>query len=89
MKADTPEAANFRLKQISALFNWAIKNDLASFNLAEKLEKLGGGSDGYYTWTEQDVETFEAKWPMGSKPRLAMSIMLYLGVRRSDAVCPP
>jgi hypothetical protein len=54
---------NFRLKQISALFAWAIKNDLATVNPAEKLEKLGGGSDGYYTWTDQDVETFEAFWP--------------------------
>jgi integrase len=86
MKADMPEAANFRLKQISALFAWAIKNDLATVNPAEKLEKLGGGSDGYYTWTEQDVEVFEAYWPVGSRQRLAMSIMLYLGVRRSDAV---
>jgi integrase len=86
MKADTPEAANFRLKQISALFSWAIKNDLATINPAEKLEKLGGGSEGYYTWTDQDVETFEAYWKVGSKPRLAMAIMLYLGVRRSDAV---
>ena len=86
MKADLPESANFRLKQISALFAWAIKNDLATVNPAEKLEKLGGGSEGYYTWTEQDVETFEAYWPVGSKPRLAMSVMLYLGVRRSDAV---
>ena len=86
MKADTPEAANFRLKQISALFTWAIKNDLASSNPAEKLEKLGGGSEGFYTWTDQDVETFEACWEIGSRPRLAMAIMLYLGVRRSDAV---
>jgi integrase len=85
MKAATPEAANFRLKQISALYAWAIKNDLATFNPAEKIERLGGRSDGYYTWTDQDVEAFEAFWPIGSRPRLAMSIMLYLGVRRSDA----
>jgi integrase len=86
MKADLPEAANFRLKQISALYSWAIKNDLAAANPAEKLEKLGGGSEGFYTWTEQDVEAFEAFWPIGTRARLAMSIMLYLGVRRSDAV---
>jgi integrase len=86
MVADTPEAANFRLKHISALFNWAIRNDLASVNPAEKLEKLGGSADGFYTWTEQDVEIFEAYWPVGSRQRLAMSVMLYLGVRRSDAV---
>jgi hypothetical protein len=30
--------------------------------------------------------SIEACWPVGSKPRLAMSIMPYLGVRRSDAV---
>src|SRR5262249_21571770 len=86
MKADLPEAADFRLKEISAVCGWAIKNDIATINPAEKLEKLGGGSDGFYTWTEQDVETFEAFWPIGSQARLAMAIMLYLGVRRSDAV---
>lgn len=73
------------MKQISALYAWAIKNDLATFNPAEKLERLGGRADGYYTWTDQDVEAFGACWPIGSKPRLAMSIMLYLGVRPSDA----
>ena len=86
MKAARPEAANFCLKQISALYAWAIRNDLATVNPAEKVEKLGSGSDGYYTWTDQDAETFEAFWSVGSRPRLAMSIMLYLGVRRSDAV---
>lgn len=86
MKADLPEAANFRVKQISALYVWAMKGDLATANPAEKVEKLGGGSEGWYTWTDQDVENFETFWEVGSKPRLAMSIMLYLGVRRSDAV---
>jgi hypothetical protein len=32
------------------------------------------------------VETLEEFWPIGSRPRIAMAIMLYLGVRRSDAV---
>jgi hypothetical protein len=43
-------------------YAWAIKNDLAMLNPAGKLEKLGGRSDGFYTWTDQDVETFEAFW---------------------------
>jgi integrase len=86
LRADAPEAANFRLKQISALFSWAIKDEIATVNPAEKVEKLGGDTEGYYTWTEQDVETFETHWPIGSRQRLAMAIMLYLGVRRSDAV---
>ncbi|MFZ8299874.1 hypothetical protein ACO1LN_13925, partial [Staphylococcus aureus] len=46
LKAGTPEAANFRVKQISALFAWAIKNELATFNPAEKVERLRGKSEG-------------------------------------------
>jgi hypothetical protein len=62
MKANLPEAANFRVKQISALFVWAMRSDLATISPAEKVEKLGGGSDGWYTRTEGDVENFEAYW---------------------------
>lgn len=85
-KAHLPEGANFWVKQLSALFAWAIKNDLATSNPATGVERLKGSADGFYTWTEDDVLKFERHWPVGSKPRLAMAIMLYLGVRRSDAV---
>jgi len=87
MKAETPEAANYRLKQIAALFSWAVKNDHAKVNPAAGIEKLEKASQGgYYTWTEADVAAFEARWPLGTRPYLAMAVMLYLGVRRSDAV---
>ncbi|HWJ18809.1 MAG TPA: hypothetical protein VNR65_08790, partial [Geobacterales bacterium] len=35
VRADAPEAANFRLKQISALFSWAVKEEHAKVNPAE------------------------------------------------------
>ncbi len=85
-KVDRPGAADLLVKTVSGLFSWAIKNDLATVNPAEKLEKLGGRTEGFYTWTEDDVEAFEKRWPVSTRPRLAMAIMLYLGVRRSDAV---
>jgi integrase len=86
MKSDRPGAADLLVKTVSSLFAWAIKNDLAAANPAEKLEKLSGRSEGFYTWTEDDVEAFESHWAISTRPRLAMAIMLYLGVRRSDAV---
>ncbi len=86
MKADKPEAANYRVKQLGALFTWAVKYELAKINPVTGVEKLSRASAGFYTWTESDVETFEAHHPIGSRERLAMAIMLYLGVRRSDAV---
>ncbi len=86
LKADKPEAANYRVKQLGALFTWAVKHELARNNPVTAVEKLRTASAGYYTWTESDVEKFEAHYPIGSRERLAMAIMLYLGIRRSDAV---
>ena len=43
-------------------------------------------SSGFRTWSEDDIAKFEAVHPVGSPARLAFSIMLYLGLRRSDAV---
>ncbi len=41
---------------------------------------------GFKTWSEEDLAQFEATYPIGTKERLAMALMLYLGVRRSDVV---
>jgi enterobacteria phage integrase len=35
-------------------------------------------------WTEAEIAQFEARWPPGSKQRLAFALMLYTGQRRSD-----
>jgi integrase len=86
MRADAPEAANFRLKQISALFSWAVKEEHAKVNPAEGVERIANASEGFYTWTEQDVLAFERHHPIGTKPRLAMALLLWLGVRRSDVI---
>ncbi len=59
MRADAPEAANFGLKQISALFSWAVKEEHAKVNPAEGVERIANASEGFYTWTEQDVLAFE------------------------------
>jgi integrase len=40
---------------------------------------------GFHTWTVDEALRFEAHHPVGTKPRLAFALMLYLGVRRSDA----
>jgi integrase len=86
MKADKPEAANYRLKQLSVLFTWGVKQGLAKLNPVSGVEKLSSSGNGYYTWTEGDVEMYESHYPIGSQERLALALMLYLGVRRSDAV---
>jgi integrase len=43
-------------------------------------------TEGFYTWTDEDVAQFEAHHPAGSKARRALYLLLYLGPRRSDVV---
>jgi enterobacteria phage integrase len=49
------------------------------------------GMSGYQlgtrrTWTEDDLAQFEARWPLGTRERLAFAVLLYTGQRVGDAV---
>ncbi|TAA50914.1 tyrosine-type recombinase/integrase [Shinella sp. JR1-6] len=39
---------------------------------------------GWRAWTDREREMFEARWPIGTTPRTAYSLALWLGNRRSD-----
>jgi hypothetical protein len=43
-------------------------------------------TEGYRTWTEDDIAAFEATHPIGTLPRLALALLLYTGQRRADVV---
>lgn len=85
-KADKPGSARNRLKWISALFSWAIEEEKAQINPVQKVKPVEYASDGFHTWTEDEVAQFMARHPIGSKAHLAMALMLYTGARRSDMV---
>lgn len=87
-RRDTPHAANNFLKTMRGLFEWAKKNDHTKRDPTEGITQLPGENDhiGFHTWTDDEVEKFEAYWPVGSRQRLALDILLYTGLRRGDAV---
>ncbi len=85
-KAGLPEAANGRVKALRGLFRWGLAEEHVAGNPARDLERIAHASTGTRPWTLDDVTQFEARHPVGSKARLAMAILLYTGMRRSDAV---
>jgi integrase len=86
-KAEMPEAANSLLKALRALFAWAVESEHVETNPAKLVPKLNKPSEGFHTWTVDEVRQFEKHHPPGSKPRLALWLLLYAGgPRRSDAV---
>jgi integrase len=85
-KADKPGAANNRKKYLSALFGWAVKARFMTANPARDAERVGYATDGFHTWTVEEVRQFEERHPIGTKARLALALMLYTGARRGDVV---
>jgi integrase len=85
-KASTPGAANNRRKWLSSMFGWAIENGMIPTNPARDVRHISYASDGFHTWTIDEVRQFEGRHPIGTKARLALALLLYLGVRRGDLV---
>ncbi|MBS0242776.1 MAG: tyrosine-type recombinase/integrase, partial [Proteobacteria bacterium] len=81
-----PEAANGRVKALRALFKWALAEELVSANPARDLERLRNPGPGFVAWSLEDVADFEKRHQIGSKARLALAIILFTGMRRSDVV---
>jgi integrase len=86
-RRDTPHAANNFLKTMRGLFGWAKVAGHVTRDPTEGVTQLAGDNeDGFHTWTDDEVEAFEEKWPIGTRQRLALDIFLYTGLRRGDAV---
>ncbi len=85
-KSNLPEAANSRLKALRQLFNWAKVARHLDVNPATDVKRLRSSSEGFHTWTDDEVARFEAHHQIGTKARLAFALLRYTGVRRSDVV---
>jgi integrase len=75
--------ATFR-KVMSQLFAWAVSMDKLPANPVDQARRPKIKSDGFHTWTPAEVERFYARWPVGTRERLAVDLALFTGLRRSD-----
>lgn len=85
-REDNPYAAKSYLNCMKALFKFAIDSSFILDNPTEGLSVSLPRSSGHHTWTMEEVEQFCALYPLGTQPRLALDIMLYTGLRISDAI---
>jgi integrase len=84
--AKHPAAARDFLRCLRLLIQYAItigiRPDDPTAGVRVRLPK----SDGFKIWTEEDIAAFEAAYPVGSKPRLALALLLETGLRCADVV---
>jgi integrase len=87
-RADKPHAANNFLKAMRGFFGWAVETGLVRVDPTKGVKLLVGKNDaeGFHTWSQEELDRFEARWALGTRERLAFDLMLYTGLRRGDAV---
>lgn len=82
-KSDTPHAAAHLLRVIRKLTGVALDQEWIEQDPTYRL-KFRPAYGGWKAWPAPMLDKFEARWPVGSTPRLVYSLALYFGHRRSD-----
>jgi integrase len=84
--ADAGAGADF-LDALRGLFRWAVKAALVKADPTVGVENPPRRKgDGFVPWTEEHVAAYERRWPIGTRQRVWLDVLLYTGLRRGDAV---
>ncbi|MEF9605184.1 hypothetical protein O4J55_23820, partial [Paracoccus sp. PXZ] len=80
-----PSAANTVRKNLSTLFNFAIRKEWLMVNPAKKAMARKENDSGYHSWTEDEISRFLDKFGPGPKQCLALVLIL---CTRQDMIRP-
>lgn len=80
-RVSTPASANNLLKVLRSLMRFAIERDLIRTDPTAGVRMLRYKTNGFHTWTEDEISAFAARWPLGTKQRQAMDLLLYTAQR--------
>ena len=81
--ADRPHAARHVLSLIRKLVTVALDEEWIEVDPTQRIThrpEFGG----WRAWTLEERSKFEKRWPVGTTPRLAYALALYLGNRKAD-----
>lgn len=81
---DRPGAANKMLRVLSAWLSFGIPRGFRQDNPARGIKALKVGS--FRDWTDDELERFEKRWPLGTVERTGYALALYTAQRRADLV---
>jgi integrase len=86
LDAKPPHAARSWLVTLRSLCQFALKRGWLRADPTANVKLRAIKGDGFHTWTEDEIQQFVEFHPVGSKPRLALALLLYTAQRRSDVV---
>jgi integrase len=80
--SDRPGMANLTISILKKLMAYAMKIGMRDSNPVVGIDRYRQGS--HHTWTEDELAAYEARWPLGTRERLAFALLLYTGQRVGD-----
>ncbi len=83
---DAPTTRTRIRRLLSQLMQFAISKGWREDDPTASVKVKRQKSEGIHAWTDAEIEQYLTKWPKGTQQRLALSLMLYTGQRRSDVV---
>ncbi len=84
-RADRPAAARHFVDALRGLFRWLVEAEILAADPTEGVKVVKPETDGFAPWGDDDVDAFRARWPLGTRERLAFELLLATGLRRGDA----
>jgi integrase len=86
-RANTPFQARHFLDAMRGLFRWALKARLIKIDPTAGIEDPPRPQgEGFAPWSEDDIAAYELRWPIGTRQRVWLDVLIYTGLRRGDAV---
>lgn len=79
---DHPAMGNLTRAVMRRLMGYAVKRKLLPANPVTGIELFNVGE--HHTWTDVELRTFEKRWPIGTRERLAYALLLWTGQRVGD-----
>jgi integrase len=86
-RAEKPDSANGLRKALRAMMAHAVAIGLRKDDPTQGVKAIKSKSKtGFHRWSEEEIARFEARFPIGTKPRLALALGLFTGQARQDVI---
>lgn len=80
-----PFAARHFVDTMRGMFKWAVSAQHVTKDPTAGKAVAKPKSKGFPVWTEEELEQFEKRWPIGTRQRVMFDVYIYTGLRRGDA----
>lgn len=80
-----PFAARHFVDTMRGMFKWAVAAEHVGADPTAGKAVAKPKTKGFPVWTEDELEQFERRWPIGTRERVMFGVYCFTGLRRGDA----